>query len=403
MLNPQEAETRIRETFSLWESEWIPFDQAEGRVLRRSILADRDLPPYDRVMMDGIAVDWERAETALRGEGLKLSGTVFAGEPERTLNLEDRGVEIMTGAVLPRGVNTVIPREALTWKEEQVALQPDSEVSPGQFVHRRGSDFGKGFVLVEAGCALSSRELAVAASVGKVELEVSCLPRVGLVSTGDELVDPGDEVAPHQIRRSNTHALAAMLRASGSGIPTLAHFKDDRKSLLEGLAGLLASCDVLVLSGGVSKGKKDFVPEVLTELGVGQRFHRVAQKPGKPMWFGWHEEQAKAVFGLPGNPLSTLVCAHRYLLPYLHRRAGLKARHSRPVILGAPFKFEPELTLFLPISLEPNDQGELVAMPRPVQNSGDYASVVVTDGFVELPSGLTDFSTGSLLTFYPWS
>jgi len=405
MLTPAEAESSILEAVSLWETEWIAHDSATGRILRRSILADRDLPPYDRVMMDGIAVHWESAGAGLSrvGGDIDLGKPVFAGMPQSRLPGPEAAVEVMTGAVMPEGADTVIPFEMLDIKDGRASLRADSCVERGQFIHRQGSDFGKGYVLVEAGRRLTSRELAVAAGVGKTNLEVSTLPRVGLVSTGDELVDPADAVAPHQIRRSNTHALAAMITAEVLGQPRLVHFPDDQKFLQSGLESLVEEVDVLVLSGGVSRGKKDFIPEVLQGLGVENRFHRVAQRPGKPLWFGVGKDSQLPVFGLPGNPLSTLVCGHRYLLPFLRRCAGLRGHGPDRVSLAEEFLFDPELTLFLPVSIRDGTKGQPLAWPCPVQNSGDYASVVPTDGFVEIPAHLNRIDAGTTLDFFPWS
>lgn len=399
MLTPNEADALLEQHVFLAPSEWAPLSDAGGRFLRRSILADRDLPPYDRATMDGIAV---RLGENDRRE-FRVEGAAHAGEPRREVSGPEACLEIMTGAILPAGADSVIPIEQVRLENGAARVADPDRLRPGDYVHRQGSDYRRGAVLVEAGRRLTSRELAVAAGVGAAQLEVSVPPRVALVSTGDELVDVGEPVEPYQVRRSNTHALAALLEETGLGRPVAHHFADDRPALETGLDGLLAEHEIVVLSGGVSRGKKDFIPEVLEALGVETVFHRVAQRPGKPLFFGLRAgEPPVPVFGLPGNPLSTLVCGHRYLLPFLRRVAGCRAAQREGLALERPFVPVKGLALFLPVQRVPGPDATPVARPRTVRNSGDYASVVDTDGFIELPPHPRAFAAGEVFPYTPW-
>ena len=400
MIGSDEARRRILESVPVLDAEWVRYPEAVGRILRRSIIADRPLPPYDRVMMDGIAVNSGGGAPA--GAAWALEGMAAAGEPLKRLRGRTGAIEVMTGAVLPEGCDTVIPVEWLDMENGCARLEPGKTVEPGKFIHREGSDFPRGAVLVEAGRAILAKDLAVAVSCGRTQLEVTRRARVALVSTGDELVDPDAVPESHQMRRSNSLALDALVRGCGLGETTLEHLPDDREVQEGELARLIEGHDVVVLSGGVSKGKKDFLPEVLRRLRVEEVFHRVAQRPGKPFWFGMHPGGVP-VFGFPGNPLSTLVGGHVYLLPALRQLMGERVKAPETLPLGSSYDFSPPLTLFLPVVREIDPAtGERRGLPHPVQNSGDYASVVETDGFLELPAERERFDAGIPYPFYPW-
>jgi molybdopterin molybdotransferase len=221
-----------------------------------------------------------------------------------------------------------------------------------------------------------------------------------VVSTGDELVEPGAPLADWQVRRSNAHGVVAALRLRGSGDVADDHLRDDPAQLRERLAQHLARHDVVVLSGGVSAGRFDHVPAVLDGLGVRRVFHKVAQRPGKPLWFGV-AAGGRAVFGLPGNPVSTLVCLVRYVVPALARLAGTVPATPLAVPLAADCSPPPGLTQFLPVRLVPGQDGATCAEPRPTRGSGDFGALAGTDGFVELAPGRA-WRRGDAAAFQPW-
>jgi molybdopterin molybdotransferase len=268
-------------------------------------------------------------------------------------------------------------------------------------VHTRGLDCHEGERLLAAGTRLGAPELAVLASAGLSRARVHADPRIMVVTTGDELIEPGLDIEPWQVRRSNAHALRAALAAKGYTRGADDHLPDRPELMRERLARHLATHDVLVLTGGVSMGRYDHVPAVLRELGVTEVLHRVAQRPGKPLWFGVSAD-GQAVYGLPGNPVSALVCLLRYVVPGLLAASGANPDAAEAVALGEPFEVRPALTYFLPVRLESGSGTGSVAMPRPTRGSGDFVSLLGTHGFVELPPGPAVYPTGHLAPLYRW-
>lgn len=403
MLSPTEAEKLILENLIPFHREDCPIGSAQGRVLRVEIRSDRDLPPFDRVMMDGYAL-----RAASLAEGVRkfhVEATQAAGMRPFKLSADAAGcVEIMTGAVLPEGADCVVPYEDTTRDGPVVTITPTDtrELFPaGNAVHRRGSDHRAGEVIVTAGTRLTGREIAVAAGCGCSALTVTQLPKIAVVATGDELVEVDAAVASHQIRRSNDHALRAGLMAAGYSRVERFHLHDMRQEIEHLLWHILAEFDVVLIAGGVSKGKFDFLPEELDRQGVKKIFHGVAQRPGKPFWFGVSGRKTP-VFALPGNPVSAYTCLHRYVLPALAHASGQVPAALRTVALARTVNLKPKLAWFLPVVLSSGPRAELVAAPDPTNSSGDFAGLVGTDGFVELPAGPTEFPAGHPAPFRPW-
>lgn len=392
MLSVSEAFAITQQHKLALPTERVSLDDALGCVLREPVYADRDFPPFDRVAMDGIGIRF--ADFASGVQSFQVAGMQRAGQVQQTLTESGACLEVMTGAMLPVGADTVIRYEDSTTQDGVTRITTD-DIRPGQHVHHRATDRRAGDELLPVGTRLGPSELAVAASVGHVSLMVTVLPRVALVSTGDELVDVADTPLLHQIRRSNTYMLRAALASLGIAA-TLHHIIDDEAILAERLTVLLADNDVLILSGGVSAGKADFVPDVLARLGVQKQFHKVEQRPGKPMWFGTTSDKGLAgtVFALPGNPVSTVLCAHRYVLPYLRASLGLPPDRPTHAQLAAPVTFRPAVTYFLPVRLTSEPDGRLLAHPLPGSGSADFANLLDSDGFMELPADRSDFGVG---------
>ena len=392
MLSVSEAFAITQQHKLALPTERVSLDDALGRVLREPVYADRDFPPFDRVAMDGIGIRF--ADFASGVQSFRVAGMQRAGQVQQTLTESGACLEVMTGAMLPVGADTVIRYEDSTTQDGVTRITTD-DIRPGQHVHHRATDRRAGDELLPVGTRLGPSELAVAASVGHVSLMVTVLPRVALVSTGDELVDVADTPLLHQIRRSNTYMFRAALASLGIAA-TLHHIIDDEAILAERLTVLLADNDVLILSGGVSAGKADFVPDVLARLGVQKQFHKVEQRPGKPMWFGTTSDKGLAgtVFALPGNPVSTVLCAHRYVLPYLRASLGLPPDRPTHAQLAAPVTFRPAVTYFLPVRLTSEPDGRLLAHPLPGSGSADFANLLDSDGFMELPADRSDFGVG---------
>ena len=380
--------------------ETIPLTEANGRVLREVVRADRDFPPFNRVAMDGIGIQFA---DYIAGQRLfKLVGMQRAGQPQQTLSAPNTCLEVMTGAMLPIGVDTVIRYEDIRITDGQASIvvenTPFGPIKPGQHIHPQATDRRAGDELLPIGTRMGPSELAVAASVGQTMLRVTTLPRVALISTGDELVDIADTPLPYQIRRSNTYMLQAALASLGIQA-TLHHIVDDEAQLQIDLLHLLTTNDLLILSGGVSAGKADFVPNVLARIGVQKRFHKVEQRPGKPLWFGT-SASGTTVFALPGNPVSTVLCTYRYVLPYLRLSLGLTPTPAYYALLAEPVVFDLPITYFLPVQLTPEADGRTLAHPLPGSGSADFANLLAADGFLELPAERSAFRGGE--SFQVW-
>jgi molybdopterin molybdotransferase len=400
VLTPAQAEELIGRHLQCLPIESLPLAQCAGAVLRENIYAERDAPPFDRVAMDGIAVD----SSGLSGgeRKLRIQATQAAGDPPLVLDSRTACIEVMTGAVLPNGCDSVIAVEELTVKDGHAELAPGVAVELGQNVHRRGSDSRQGALLVSAGVRLRAPEIAIAAAAGMPRIRVSSQPMLVVISTGNELIEPGEPVLPHQIRRSNAYAIVTELRAQGFQRVADDHITDDLAELKRRLKFHLETHDVLVLSGGVSMGKFDLVPQALDELGVRPVFHKVAQRPGKPFWFGVASSGA-AVFALPGNPVSTLLCLRRYVVPALFASLG-QAPVAQPekIALGAAVTVTPALTYFMPVRVELDDWGRPWAVPQPTNGSGDFTALAGSDGFVELPPGPNTYTKGFITRLHRW-
>lgn len=395
LLTPAQAETLIEQHLACLPIESLPLTQAAGAVLRENIYAERDQPPFDRVAMDGIAL----SSAADHGGRLRVAGSQAAGDPPLSLDDPADCIEIMTGAMLPRGCDAVVPIEQVQRDGQTFCVR--KPVQPWQNVHRRGSDCRQGALLLAAGTRLSPPEVAIAAGAGMARLRVSAQPMIVVISTGNELIEPGEVIEPHQVRRSNAYGITASLRQHGFTRVADDHLLDDEAKLTERLGFHLRTHDVLILSGGVSMGKLDLVPKVLEKLGVSLVFHHVAQRPGKPMWFGVSQSGA-AVFALPGNPVSTLVCLARYVLPALRAAMGQSPSEPRRIALTAPVDVKVPLAFYLPVKLKNDDWGRTSAEPRPTNGSGDFTALGGTEGFVELPPGPNTFAKGFVAPFYRW-
>jgi molybdopterin molybdotransferase len=399
MIEPRAAETLISEHLACLPIESLPVGQCAGAVLRENIYAERDQPPFDRVAMDGVALASSAAGAGRRR--FRIQATQGAGEAPVALASEENCVEVMTGAVLPVGCDSVVPVERLHSADGYVEIELDLDVAPWKNVHRRASDRAQGALLLETGCVLNAPEIAVAASAGMARVRVSSQPAIVVVSTGNELVEPGDPIQPHQIRRSNAYAVVAALRQRGFQRVADDHLPDDAQQLRERLRRHLNTHEVLILSGGVSMGRFDLVPQALEDIGVRCVLHGISQRPGRPMWYGTSSE-GRSVFALPGNPVSTLVCLVRYVVPALYAAMGMPAAARERVALAAPVHWEAKMTGFMPVRVSNDEWARPWATPCPTNGSGDFASLAMTDGFVELPPGPADFAKGYVSRLFRW-
>jgi molybdopterin molybdotransferase len=399
MIEVSEAVKIINETQLSLTPVKIPLEKAVGRVLRQDIIADTDFPPFDRVMMDGIAVKWEDFENGIRT--FKIEGVQAAGSPK--MKLQNRGgcLEAMTGAIAPENADLVIPYEDVRIdRKENLAVVNIGEASNGSNVHKSGADKKRGELLVPVGTMIGTPEIAIAASVGRHELLVTRHPTIAIVSTGNELVDVDEKPLPHQIRRSNVYAIAAELRKMGIK-SDLMHIHDDKSALRQSLGEILERYDIVMLSGGISQGKFDFVPETLESLGVVKKFHQVKQKPGKPFLFAVREDR-NVVFAFPGNPVSTFMCFHKYFIPWLKSNLGIREAMNKKAVLNQDFSIKTSFTYFLQVASKIDDHGTFLATPVMGGGSGDHANLLNSNAFLELPANTYHFKKGQVFNLIPF-
>lgn len=399
-ISVQQAEDAILGQVPLLPARIQALEHCIGQTLRQDVFAERDNPPFDRVCMDGIAIDSAMFDRGLRR--FRIESMQPAGAPAVRLSDPANAVEVMTGAMLPMGTDCIVPLEEYELDGNLATLKPQATGTALRNVQRRGEDSQPGVAMLKAGVRLGAPEIAAAASAGLACLNVTRQPRIVAISTGDELVEPGEPILEYQVRRSNAYAIVACLRDRGYAEVTHDHVRDSEQSLSARLTQHLAERDVLVLSGGVSKGKFDLVPNVLEKLGVRQVIYQVAQRPGMPMFFGVGPA-GQAVFGLPGNPVSTCICLVRYAVMALIHMSGRNRPPRQHMPLASMVKRgRAAATYFLPVTVQVDERGAPMAIPAPPNGPGDFLALTQTQGFVELPPQSQPFAAGYVTRYYPW-
>lgn len=400
MLTFEEArQTVIREVTRLTQSpprtkETVALSDALGRVVAQEIRADRAYPPFDRSVRDGFAV---RAADIRPGTKLRWIGELKAGDEPRFSVALGTCVQIMTGAAVPAGADAVVMIEHTRAEGSTIEFLRAAE--PGQHIVPRGREAAEGQLLLAAGSRLGFAEIAVAAQVGAARVQVFHKPRVAILSTGDEVVSAETEPGDFQIRNSNAFSLAAHVALAGGEPVVLRNAKDTEEDLRAKISQGLRE-DLLILSGGVSAGKYDLVEKVLRDLGAEFFFDAVAIRPGKPTMFGTCV--GKPVFGLPGNPISTMVTFQLFAVPAVQLLGGGEARPLAflEAHLGKPLREKTGLAHFLPARLDWADGAPRVS-PLPWQGSGDLAAVAKSNCFLFVPADRDEFAMGETVSVLP--
>ncbi len=376
-------------------AEVVSLADSFGRALAHDYATDRNLPPFDRVTMDGIAISAVSYQQGIRS--FRCENKQFAGSQQiRHSGRLDTCIEVATGAALPLGCDAILPYEWLDKEDDAFRVVQTAEVHPGMNIHAEGSDLLAGSGILKKGEMIDQHAMAIMASIGVALPEVFSLPRTAIISTGDELVDVEQLPLPHQIRRSNDLVIAGLLAPLGLQ-PERVHLHDSKEQLCEWLRGHLNRFDLLIFSGGVSMGKKDYTPEALASVGIDAIFHKVSQRPGKPLWFGKNERTT--VFGLPGNPVSAAVSTAVHIRYWLTCNYVNKAEAS--VVLDEEVTFKPKLTRWMPVHVR-HDKGVLRATPVRGNNSGDFISLHGTTGLIEMPAEQELFERGSVYEYIEW-
>jgi molybdopterin molybdotransferase len=364
--------------------ERVALEEALGRVLAEDVDSPGDLPPFDSSALDGYVV----GDTG--GGELPVVGESRAGAPTGRAVGAGEAMRISTGAAVPSGGVAVVPVERSESRNGNVVLPASVD---GANIRRAGEDVRRGERVLSAGADLGPAELGALASLGHEDVLVGGLPSVVVLTTGDELVEPGaGPLQPGQIRNSNAYALSAQAKRAGAAVLAREIVPDDRAATIEALTWALDLADVVVVSGGVSVGPHDHVKAALAELGVDERFWRVALKPGKPTWFGTRGRQY--VFGLPGNPVSAIVTFHLFARPALRRLAGGDARDTRTrAFLAEPIAREPGRDQVLRCRLEARADGWHVT-PTKAQGSHVLTSMLGAEALALVPRGEGELAAG---------
>lgn len=376
-------------------AETVPLPQALNRVMSQQIVADRDYPPFHRSTRDGFAV--RSADCSAGAVKLTLIGEVRAGDSFTGEVGPGECVQIMTGAPVPRGADAVVMIEQTEPGEEEVAFR--EKASAGQNIVAAGSEARKGEILLQAGTRLGYAEMAIGAQVGTAQISVTRRPRIAVLSTGDEVVNYDERPRPFQIRNSNNISISAQAMLAGAAPIALGNSPDSPEDMRVRIERGLKE-DVLVISGGVSKGKYDLVESVLRDMGGELFFDAIAIRPGKPAVFGICKN--KPVFGLPGNPVSTMVTFELLVAPALDLLSGTQPR-TLPLLkakLASAVKQKAALTHFIPAQVTWDSSGAVVK-ELDWQGSGDIVALSQANCFLVVPETRLEMAAGDLADVLP--
>lgn len=400
MIDPDHAWRAIVASVTPLPSAPCAYDRCLFHYLAQPVLADRDIPAADRAAMDGYAVRAD--DVAAAPATLRVVGEIPAGSAAQPALAPGECARIFTGANVPPDGDTVVMVEdtEATGDDAVTVLSP---VSRGRHILRRGENARQGLVLLQQGAMLDAAALAVCAAVGCVELRVHARPRITVITTGAELKQPGAPVGPHEVRDSNGPMLVAAVAEQGFGSAAWVCMPDDRSTLLGALRQALDGSDVVLVTGGVSVGKYDMVPDVIRDAGGTIRYHGVAMKPGKPQLFAT-DGRGRCIFGLPGNPLSVLTGFHEFVLPALRYLAGCPEANCRRLL---------RLPLLAAVTTKGRERhyvlGRLVhagvgTAVEPVPNAGsaDLVAGSKADGTIIVPCGVSSVPAGASVDFRPW-
>jgi molybdopterin molybdotransferase len=376
MLALEEARARILAALEPTPAETVALPEAWGRVLARPVLARLTQPPAAVSAMDGYAL---RAADGAAGARLEVIGSAPAGHPFAGEVGPGQAVRIFTGGFVPPGADAILLQEDAEEADGRVTVK--EAVQQGRWIRRKGLDFAAGETLLPAGRRLTARDVGLAAAGNNPWLTVHRRPRIGILATGDEIALPGDPIPPGGIVSSNAHALGALVRAGG-GEPIILPIAPDDRDAIAAAAGAARACDMLVTSGGASVGEHDLVQKALGPEGFALDFWKIAMRPGKPLI--WGRLGRTPVLGLPGNPVSALVCAVQFLVPALAVLSGLAAAPPPTILVraGAPLAANDKRFDHLRASLGTDRDGHPVATPYPVQDSSMLATLARAEALI---------------------
>lgn len=389
-----EAQALIAKQAKNWGTEVIFLEDAANRTLAEAVYADRDYPPFNRAAMDGIAI---RSEDCLdlKINNFQIVEELLAGAIPQHSITKGQCFRIMTGAAVPTSANAVVKIEDCIITGSTITIKEESKIRLWLNIALQGEDAKAHQIIIQSGTVINATVLATLASVGKKEVLVFKKPTIAIIATGNEIVKIDENILPHQIRNSNTYTLLGLIASLGLKI-TQNHVVSDDKAELKKTLQQAINCDVVIITGGVSMGTADFVPQILMDNGITPIFHKVKIKPGKPIWFG--NNGSSTVFALPGNPMSVQTTFKVFVEPYLQQANQLpKVSMYLPMAIGKKQKVL--LDEYFACTLEGNP-----TTIRPLQNngSGDIISNIKSDGIGLHTAQLGDLEKGDVVKFISW-
>jgi molybdopterin molybdotransferase len=389
MISIEDARNRILAALQPTPGEVVGLADAWNRVAATPVIARLTQPPADVSAMDGYAL---RAADGRLGATLRVIGSAPAGHPFAGAVGPGEAIRIFTGSVVPAGADAILLQEDAT--RDGDAVMVNEAVIAGRHIRRAGQDFAAGDAVVHAGRRFSARDVGLAAAANHPWVSVHRRPRVAILATGDEIAMPGEPIPPGGIVSSNSHALAAVVRAAGGEPVVLPVARDDR-AVIAATADAVGGMDMLVTTGGASVGEHDLVIESLRQRGMQLDFWQIAMRPGKPLLFG--QLGTVPVLGLPGNPVSALVCAVIFLVPAISRLSGLPGEPpaTEPALLGAKLAANDHRADHLRATLARGGQGETIAIPFPVQDSAMLQRLARADALILRPPGAPALAEGA--------
>ena len=395
MIHYKIAQEQILSLAKSFGKEKIELDNSLGRVLAEPITADRDYPPFNRATMDGYAIRSSDFNNGIRE--FEIVEIIYAGQ-ESISSLEvGQCFKIMTGAAVPESTDIVIRREDTVENDKKVKINVESCKS-FQNISRQGEDIAQQVIACDINSLITPPFIAILAALGKTKVKVEQLPKVAIFTTGDEVVSiDTKDISRVQIRDSNNHLLKGLLKNWGITPIICEHVKDDKDELYKNLYKALA-CDIIIINGGVSAGDADYVPQTLKSLAVKEIFHKVAIRPGRPLWFG-ALPNGGVVFALPGNPFSCHVTFELFVRLYLLACFGLEQKPKLQLPLLSEKTKKVKLDEFFPVSFSANPLG---LNPLPFKSSGDIKASLFADGLALHPSDSEILGKGSLVTYLPF-
>jgi len=396
MISVAEAIQIVRQQTQTLETERVELPNALGRVLAQEIVADSDLPPFDRSQMDGYAV--QAADTTNAPVSLRIVGESAAGKGWHQRMNSGEAVRIMTGAPVPEGADSVQQVELTHELKDGTVVELLSAVEHGKSIVKRGEEIAAGETILRAGVTINAAMMAVLAAFGYAQVEVARRPRVAVAATGSELVSVNEKPGQDQIRDSNNYSISAYAELAGAVVQRLPLTRDEASLLTRQIGEAAANFDVVVTSGGVSMGVYDVTKNALKELGAEIFFERVALRPGKPIVFARLPGGA-LVFGLPGNPVSVSVTFNLFARTALLAMQGANepVLKQESALLARAVRGTMDRESYLPVQLMTNDDGELIAFPLKWGGSSDFVSFALTTALAIIPAGIKSVEAGSLV------